>query len=489
MADSNKTIIEPSQELPIIGEFDVVVCGGGPAGCTAAIAAARNGARTLLIEKNGYLGGATVSQLVVVILSTNGVDFEGLWHDHMARLAKTDSVRFEPQRQRSGFWGSVDPERVKFVWDDMVSEAGADQLLHCHATRPLIEERSSGAIATGLCVETVAGRRAILAKRIIDATADGIVCAQAGISWEQGDGRNPWAMSCTKVYRVGNVRWPADWPTDEGVEKLRSDLEAAVERGEFDAPVVTEVNRLVNYIRGKHWRLPEYRPEIMSVLSRVLRVDTLDPFDVTRAEREGREQARQGAEAFRRFVPGQEQSYLLDTSADLGIRSSRRIRGIESATNEDAVKLRKHKDGVARCSFGIDVWPADSYSKKAGDDGGADAYTIVGESREIRDQKITEGDYFDIRYGALVASGVDNILTAGRCISADHFAESALRLQQTCMSTGEAAGTIAALSVKNDVTPREMPSEYAVARLNETRAGVKPAFDSLRDIPMVSKID
>ena len=481
---AEKVVREPATDVPVLGEYDVVVCGGGPAGCAAAVAAARNGAKTLLVEKYGHLGGATVSQLVVVILSTNGVDFQGIWHDHMTRLAQTGSVRFEQQTNKTGFWGSVDPERVKFVWDEMLRDAGAEQLLHCYAARPMLEERETGKAATGIFVETVAGRRAIFAGRVIDATADGVVCAQAGVPWEQGDGTNPWAMSCTKVYRIGNVRWPDDWPTEEGVEKLRIDLEAAVSRGEFDAPVVTEVHRLVNYIRGKHWRLPEYRPELMSVLSRVLRVDTLDPFDVTRAEREGREQARQGAEAFRRFVPGQEGSYLLDTSAHLGIRSSRRVKGIETATTEDVVKLEKHDDGIARCSFGIDVWPADSYSRKAGDDGGADAFSIVGEPREKRNEKIKQGDYFDVRYGTLVAKGIDNLMTAGRCISADHFPEAALRIQQTCMATGEAAGTAAALSVKHDTTPRQLDPAIITDRLSDMRNSVKPAFDILKDIPI-----
>ncbi|MBT3275795.1 MAG: FAD-dependent oxidoreductase, partial [Spirochaetales bacterium] len=262
--------------------------------------------------------------------------------------------------------------------------------------------------------------------------------------------------------------------------KLTEDLREAVERGEYSAPVLKEQKRLLNYLRGKHWQLPGRRNEMMSVLSRVLRVDPLDPFDLTRAEREGREQARQAADFCCRYAPGFEEAYLLDTSAHLGVRSSRRIRGAETVTTEDAVRLKRYTDGIARCSFHIDVWPADSYERKPGAEDCADAFTITGFPREERNRMIMEGGYFDIRYGALVASGIDNLMMAGRCISADHFAESSLRIQQTCMATGEAAGVSAALSIRHETTPRELDPGIVVEQLGASRSAVEPAFDELR---------
>ena len=474
-------LVEPEREVPVLGEYDVVVCGGGPAGCAAAVASARRGARTLLLEKDGYLGGATVSQLVVVILSTNCADFQGIWHEVMGRLRKRDGVRFEmkpprPQGGNPGCWGSVDPEQVKFVWDDLLSEAGAEILHHAYAATAILE----AGVARGVFVETKAGRQAILAKRVIDTTGDGVVCAQSGVPWEQGDGTNKWAMSCTKVFRVGGVQWPEDWPTDEGMRKLTADLAAAVERGDYDAPVVTEQRRLLGYLRNKSWRLPGRRNEMMSVLSRVLRVDPLDPFDFTRAEREGREQARQAADFCCRYAPGFEEAYLLDTSAHLGVRSTRRVQGIETVTTDDALHLNRYEDGIARCSFGIDVWPAESYDKKAGDDGGGDAFTITGVPRAERDEKIAAGECFDIRYGAILAANIENLMMAGRCLSADHYAESALRIQQTCMATGQAAGVAAALSLEAGVTPRELDVARLVTELESDRAAVEPAFEVLR---------
>jgi len=462
---------EPARPLPVLGQWDVIVAGGGPAGCAAAIGAARHGAKTLLIEKDGYLGGATVSQLVCVILSTNGVDFQGVWHEYarglQARGGISDLTGFGTGHIR----GAVDPEAVKFVWDDLLTQAGVEFLHHVYGCTAIVEDgRAAGVIA-----ETRAGRRALLAKRVIDCTGDGIVAAQSGVEWDQGDGEHTYAMALTKVFRLGGMcddREPMD---DATMERVAEALRGAIERGEYDAPVVAEQNRLLNYLRHRLWLLPEHRREMLSVISRVLKVDPLDPFDFTRAEREGREQARQAADFCCRYVPGFEHAYLLDTSAQIGLRSSRRLRGLATVTADDARDFRKYPDSIARSSWDIDVWPADSYTAPAVDRS-SEAYTI-------RREKLRAGEYFDIRYGCLVAAGIDNLLMAGRCLSAEHIAESSLRIQQTCMATGQAAGVAAAISLRQDTTPRELDPAIVVAQLHENR-DVEPAFPN--DVNMAS---
>lgn len=463
MSATGKTWREPARDVPVLGEWDVIVCGGGPAGCAAALAAARHGAKTLLLEKEGCLGGATVGQLVCVVLSTNGVDFQGVWHEYAAALKRRGGFN-GLFRTPANLSGSVDPEQVKFVWDELLSQAGVTLLHHVHGAAAVVEAGR----AAGVVAETRAGRRAFLAKRVIDATGDGIVAAQAGVPWEQGDGRNPWAMACTKVFRLGNVQRPENGPDAAAMTRIEAGLAAAVARGEYTAPVVTEMNRLLSYIRGQAWGMPAARHELLSVLSRVLKVDPLDPFDVTRAEREGREQARQAADVYRRWVPGFENAYLLDTSNQIGVRSSRRLRGLAVVTDADAREFRKHPDGIARSSWELDVWPADSYAAPAVDRDSA--------AWRDRHARLAAGDYFDIPYGCIVAAGVDNLLMAGRCISAEHLAESSLRIQQTCMSTGQAAGTAAALSLQANRTPRELDPQVVVRRLAADRAAVPPAF-------------
>jgi len=472
------TMQEPARELAVLSEYDVIVCGGGPAGCAAAVAAARHGARTLLVEKNGYLGGATVAQIVAVVLSTNGVDFQGVWHEYARRLRKANGIRELEIAHLGGLQqklrSCVDPEMVKYVWDDICHEAGVELLHHVHGSTLVLRD----GVATGVIAETRAGRRAILGKRIIDATGDGYVAAQAGVGFDTGDGVNRWAMALTKVFRIANVHKPVDWPNAEGKQKLADALDAAVQRGEYTAPVVTEKKRLLNYIQAWRWELLERRREILSVISRVLEVDPLDPYDFTRAEREGREQARQAADFICRYAPGCEDAYLLDTSAQIGLRSSRRLHGIETVTDEDAFDLRKRPNGIARSSWEIDVWPADSYSRPAVDRD--EAYY------QKRMSKVAAGEYFDIPYGSIVASGIDNLLMAGRCVSAGHRAEASLRIQQTCMATGEAAGVAAALSLHKGTTPRELEPACVLEQLERDR-DVEPAFEVLAELPVAER--
>ncbi|HQI77374.1 MAG TPA: FAD-dependent oxidoreductase, partial [Candidatus Latescibacteria bacterium] len=170
-----------------------------------------------------------------------------------------------------------------------------------------------------------------------------------------------------------------------------------------------------------------------------------------------------------RFVPGFEEAYLLDTSNQIGVRSSRRLRGLATVSDEDVWNFNKYPDSIARASWDVDVWPADSYSKAAVPLG-TDGY-------KWRQERMERGDYFDIPYGAIVADGVDNLFMAGRCISASHLAQASLRIQQTCMSTGQAAGTAAALCVRTGASPRALDPQRVIRQLEQDRAAVKPALD------------
>jgi len=459
--------VKVTQNPTVLGHFDVVVVGGGPAGCSAALCAARRGAQTLLVEQAGYLGGATVSQLVVVILSTNGVDLQGVWHEFISRMKRQNAVRLALcADEGTPIRGSVDPEAVKFVWDELLAEAGVALLHHASATGVLVEDST----AKGLVLETVAGTWVVLARRVIDCTGDGVVAAKAGVPWEQGDGEHAYAMALTKVLRLGNVR-PPERPLDgRAIADLAAAWQQACKAGEYTTPIITS-GRVLNYAKSLHWPLPAQRPEIALVVSRVLKVNPLDPWELTEAEREGREQARQLAHFYRKYVPGCEDSYLLDTSNHIGVRSSRRIEGLATVTARDAIEFRKHPDGIARASWDIDVWPADNFT----------ASPVDRQSEAYRQRKadLAAGEYYDIRYGSLVAKGIDNLMVAGRCLSAEHIAQSSLRIQQTCMATGQAAGTASAMSLAQGTSPRELDPLVVVAALARDREAVAPAFSFL----------
>jgi len=461
---------EPAREVPILGEFDVLVVGGGPAGCSAALYAARHGANVLLVEKDGYLGGATVSQLSVNINSTNGVDFQGVWHEFMHVMQRLGGVRPIARRKEYEIHGNLDPEVVKRAWDLLLSEARVSLLHHAYAAGAIVED---GAI-NGILVETKAGRAALMARRVIDCTGDGVVCAAAGVPWEQGDGLYQWAMSCTTLFRLGNVHKPEGFPTEEHLRKMEQGLREALEHAEYTTPIITSGRVLAV---AKEWfsPLPAYRPELRPNTSRVLQVNPLDPWDITRAEREGREQAWQVAEFYRKYVPGCDRSYLLDTAAHIGVRSSRRACGLATLTDQDVIEFHKYRDSIARGSWHIDLWPANSYTK--------DPTPVEDPEYRKRITRMKAGDYYDIRYGCIVARGVENLLVAGRCISAEHVAQASARLQQTCMSTGQAAGTAAALSLRLGTPLQDLDPSLVVNQLRTDRASVAPAFDLLKDLP------
>jgi len=466
-----QTYREPEKDVAVLGHWDVLVAGGGPAGCAAALSAARCGARTLLVEKDGHLGGQTVSAMVSVILSTNGVDFQGLWHDYIRAIRARRGVG-EFNRSHAHMTTMLYPEAVKFAWDDLLSEAGVDILHHVHVGGTIVED----GVMKGLLLDTRAGRRAVFAERTIDGTGHGIVCHEAGVPWDQGDGVNKWAMALTKVFRIAGMKWDDITMDDATMAKVSDALDEAIAQGEFVTPVVLEKKRFLNYARGKMWDIGLGRRQVLSVLSRVLRVDPLDPWDFTRAEREGRAQAWEAAEAYRRFIPGCEDSYLLDTAQQIGVRSTRRVQGLTRLTDDDAWHLRKQPHSIARSSWDIDIWPADSYTKPAVRRDDADY--------KERHKKVAAGDYFDIPYGCIVASGIDNLFMAGQCLSASHMAESSLRIQQTCMATGQAAGMAAAMSIENNVTPRELDVQSLLAKLAKDRDATEPAFEFIRDLPV-----
>lgn len=435
---------EPMRRVPVLGEFEVIVCGGGPAGCAAAIAAARHGARTLLVERDGYLGGTTVSALVVPILSTNGVDFQGVWHELMRALQRCGGVSGLTRGHPVGaHWivGSVDPEQVKHAWDELLSVAGAAVLHHALVAGAIVE----GGRCRGVVVETRAGRRALLAQRIVDCTGDGAVCAQAGVPWEQGIDGAKWAMGVGFMWRMAGVPAIASTSPGQGVPG-------------FGRTVGT-------------------RPECLGGMLRLLRVDPLDPWDLTRAVREGRREALRLAQAARKR-PGLERAYLVDTAAQPGIRQSRRVHGLATATAADAMEFRKHPDGIARSSWEIDIHSATDPRKKGV------AYDDPAYQPRIEGAK--RGDYFDIPYGCIVAKGVDDLLVAGRCLSAEHVAQSSLRIQQTCMATGQAAGAAAALSLKEGVAPRLLDPAKLLAQLEKDR-DVEPAFEMLKNLPLAPR--
>lgn len=439
-----------------MAEYDVVVCGGGAAGPAAAVAAAREGAKTLLVERDSHLGGTTVTSLVNVILSTNGVDFQGVWHEWASELQALGGISILHWEDRMGTqWlaGSTAPEAVKLVWDQLLAKAGADILHFALVAGAIVEENC----IRGIIVETKAGRQAILAKRVIDCTGDADVCAAAGAGFDTGIDGKPWTQGVTLNALLGGLKAPD------------------------------------SYLPGANRRSAGTYPMHQRGLYRFLRIDPLNPWDLSRIVREARLRTWDQVQKMRRDrglpAPSSgseltEGPYVSQTATYPGIRASRRVHGIVTSTAEDAFELRKYPDGIARSSWEIDLHEAESATGKGFDYKGQ-RMDMESEAYLPRKRKAEAGDWFDVRYGCLVAKDVGNLMMAGRCISSDVVAHASLRIQQTCMAMGQAAGIAAAMSLKAGVTPDQLDVKSLVARLDAVRASVTPAFGDYSRLPVV----
>ncbi len=322
---------------------------------------------------------------------------------------------------------------MKHAWDALVTQAGVELLHFAHVMETLVE---AGAV-TGVIAATRGGLGALRARRVIDCTGDGVVCDAAGCDWISGVDGKPYAMGVSLGARVGDI--PRDRDAIPG-QPYRKYGMGRVMPGGHQAFI---------------WA------------ARILETDPLDPWDVTAAVRQGRAEVWDRVQTLR-TMPGNENVFLIESAQELGIRSSRRVTGITTVTAEDAWHFRKHPASIARSSWEIDIHsPTDKHRS---------AVDFDDPRYMARIEQTKQGEYFDIPYGCLVPAGVNGLLTAGRCLSAEHAAQASLRIQQTCMATGEGAGLAAAMSLSEGLEPAALPGEHVAAELQRRRDAVEPAF-------------
>ncbi|GAA3401596.1 FAD-dependent oxidoreductase [Paenibacillus hodogayensis] len=415
-------------------ETDVLVVGGGPAGIHAALAAGRNGCRTILIEKYGFLGGMTTAALVYPWMTFHTTDgkqvIKGYAQEIVERLM---AIGASPGHVRDtvGFVRTItpfDPERYKVLAMELLKEAGVRLLLHSFVDAVRVEgDRIAGVEVTGK-----SGRLLVKAEQCVDATGDADLAFLSGAPCLQGRESDGKTQPMTMKFRMRGV-----------------DL-AAVKRYMLDHPdefypktPFAELERLpLSGVMGftKHWReseLPINRDQVLfftgpeedEVLVNTTRVQGLDGTDVehlTEAELEGRKQALLVADFMRRRLPGFEKASLTHTGAQIGIRETRRIDGLYALQVDDVVQGRRFEDVIARSGYPIDIH--DPSGK------GVTAAWVKGDGA------------YDIPYRCLLPQAVSNLIAAGRCISTSHEALATTRLSPSCMATGQAAGTACAVA-------------------------------------------
>lgn len=418
-APSTKSIVEPSRQTPVIGEYEVVVLGGGPAGIAAAVAAARGGRRTILVERYGFLGGmgtaAGVTNFCGLHANVRGElrqVVHGVADDLLARIDRLGGLnaphiifgRIQAQ--------AYDTAAYKIAADDLLLSSGAELLFHALAAG--VSLSSPGKI-DALIVETKSGRGAILGDFFIDASGDGDLAVFAGVPFDLGDGD-------------GGLLFPSTMFRLSGVDPVR-----AGEAWKTIPERMLEAERA-----GRHFprHLPIVRPQKNSTewranMTQVARPDGtaingVDAGDLSRGEIEGRRQI-VDAFGFLKTMPGFEQAYIVDIPPQLGIRETRRVRGAYVLTEEDVLGCADFDDTI-----GVNGWPVEAH--------------VAGDVL-WRWQEPGSRGFNQLPYRMLVPDGVDNLLVAGRCASMTHFGQSAARVSGACFVMGQAAGAAADLAL------------------------------------------
>ena len=412
--------------------YDVVVVGAGSAGTTAAIAAARTGARTLLVDRFGFLGGTSTAVLdTFYAFYTPGEHPEkvvsGIPDEVVSRLTESGMAFERPNTYGAGTGITYDPETLKRVWDELTEEAEVRTLLHAFVFAVDLED----ARVVGVEVATKSGVRRLEATVVIDASGDADVCALAGAPFEPpGEG----VQSLSTVFRMANV----DVARAEAVPKqeLWRLMREARDTGRY----------ALTRIEGSVHRTP-HDGVMMALMTRVRNVDATDADQLAAAEREGRRQAHEYFRFLRENVPGYERAALVSTSPAIGVRESRRILGEHVLTADEILAATRFSDQIARCGAPIE-------EHHAGDD--------------TRWVYLDDGATYGIPFRTLQPRGLDNVLVAGRCFSATHDAHASARSMGTCMAMGQAAGTAAALTAE----PKRLDPGALRARLRDDRADV-----------------
>lgn len=467
-------------------DFDVIVVGGGTAGAIAAIAAARTGARTCLVDKAGFLGGTchALANVTPFHNSRGEAVVRGLPQVLIDRIRERGGTRPQPHLPNpTGIGGSftpVDPDVMKLALFELAGEAGVDLWLHTTLVDTLTERDRVSALR----VHNKAGLHELRAAVVIDATGDADVAVAAGAPYDQDVPEA--ALNATLLFRVAGVDTQAfidDARAHPGRIVLLADpylrdvkhlepegLMRDQVRTIYDCPYIYLSNLVRDYIPCSDWNewgitgedkagwgalrpfgarfsimpLPQ-RDDIVTLNVTSITFDATKGDEISRAEIEGQRQLRMAVEVLRRYIPGFRDCFLQAVMPAVSVRASRRIRGEYTLTREDVAGCARFDDAIARGAYPMSVQSPTQPNVRQ--------HLFVGDGRD-----------YDIPYRCLVPQRIDNLLVAGRCLSATREAIGSARMGAQCMAYGHAAGVAAALACTSGATPRALDTR----RLRET---------------------
>lgn len=423
------TYHENAKELPIAGEYDVIVAGSGPAGTAAAVMAGRMGAKVLIIEWNNAIGG----------ISTSGMmsHWTGSVTSPMYTEILQRSADMNEGEQKGKIQQFINPENLKTVYLDMLKDANVDVLLYTFVCGVVME----GDQLTGVITESKSGRRVFRSKVVVDGTGDGDVAAFAGVEYHKGRESDGKMQPTTLMFKVAGV-----------------DMSRAVLLGSFESTYQTEKGELqalakehIPYPAGHLLAYKSTLPGIVTCnMTNCTDIDGTKADDLTRAEIVCRSQMPAIVKYLREFVPGFENCYIISAGSMMGVRETRHFKGVYTLNENDILTAKVFDDWVVRgAHFNFDVHNMTG--------SGLDATGVQ--------KKWAQPKGYTIPYGCLVPEKINGLLLSGRNISGTHIAHSNYRVMPICVGIGAAAGVAAATAIKKGVQVRDIKGEELQDRL------------------------